>query len=81
MRDLVEVLFSLEFFFADAMRFIPVQFSHSNATVLETDSSVPLHLPPVALAIQASEPREITDASSGRNRYDVGDVSDKLEVH
>jgi hypothetical protein len=53
LRDLVEVPSALELF-ADAIRFIPVKFRHSNPTIPEPDSTCLSSSSP-ALSIQAPE--------------------------
>jgi hypothetical protein len=63
------------------MRFIPVDFCKPNPAISETDSSNALHLPPVALAIQATKSREISDSSASRDRFNVSDIAGELEVH
>src|SRR5207244_12944580 len=78
---LVEVPLALELFLADAVRFIPMDFSEPNPAVPQANPCAALHLPPVPFAIQASEPCEVADSATGRDRFDVGDVADEFEVH
>jgi hypothetical protein len=74
-RRLVEVPLALDLFFADAVRFIPVQFSEANSTIPQSYPGSAFHLPPVALPIQATEPREIADSRSAR---EVGAAQDPV---
>jgi hypothetical protein len=59
-RRLVEVPLPLELFFADAMRFIPVQFSEPHSTVPQSYPRRPFHFPPIPFAIQPAEAATIT---------------------
>jgi hypothetical protein len=81
LRRLVDVPLALELFFADAVCFIPVQFREPESAVSQPDSGDAFHLPPPALAIQAAQPWQLPYAAAGGDRLDVGDVTDKLEVH
>jgi hypothetical protein len=58
-----------------------MQFSEPDAAIPQPYPSAAFHLPPVAFAIQAPQPREVADAVSGRDRFDVGEIADKFEVH
>ena len=78
---LVEVLLALELFFADAVRFIPMDFSESNPAVPQPYARAAFHLPPVAPAIQAPKSSEIANSATGCDRLDVGEVANKYEVH
>jgi hypothetical protein len=78
---LVEVPLALELFFADAVRFIPVQFSEPNPTVPQSDTRAAFHLPPVALAIQPAEPRQIADSVACRDGLDIRNLAEELEIH
>lgn len=71
----------IELFLADAVRFIPMDFREPNPAVPQPNPGAPFHLPPVAFAIQAPKSCEVADSTTDRDRLDVGDVADELEVH
>jgi hypothetical protein len=58
-----------------------MQFGEAEPAVSEPDPSDALHLPPAALAIQATQPGQLADAAASRYRFDVGQVADNLKVH
>jgi len=58
-----------------------MQLRKSNAAVLQPDPSDALYLPPVALAIQAAETRQVADSAICRNRFEVRNIPDNLEIH
>jgi hypothetical protein len=58
-----------------------MNFRVSNPTVPEPDPRAAFHLPPVTFAIQAAKSGEIANASTRRDRLDVGEIANKLEVH
>jgi hypothetical protein len=58
-----------------------MDFRKSNPPIPEPDPGAAFHLPPVALAIQASKPCEIANASTRCDRLDIREIADKLEVH
>ena len=77
---LVEVPLPLEFLLADAVCFIPMDFSESNPAVPQPDPGASFHLPPVTFAIQAAKSCEIADSATSCDRFDVAKVADELEV-
>lgn len=58
-----------------------MQLRESNAAISEPDPGDAFHLPPVALAIQAPEPRQVADSAISRNGFDVCEVPDNLDIH
>jgi hypothetical protein len=58
-----------------------MDFRASNPPISEPDPRGAFHLPPVAFAIQASEPLEIANASTRRDRFDLRKIANQLEVH
>jgi hypothetical protein len=55
------------------VRFIPVDFSKPYPAVPQANPCAALHLPPVAFAIQASEPCDVAYSPTGRDReFSVG---------
>ena len=78
---LVEVPLALELFLADAVRFIPMDFSEPNPASPQPDPGGPFHLPPVAFAIQAAKSCEVANSATGRDRFNVLEIADTFEVH
>jgi len=58
-----------------------VQFGEPEAAIPQPDPRDALHLPPAALAIQAPQPRQFANLSSGCDCLDAREVADKFEVH
>jgi hypothetical protein len=58
-----------------------VQFRKPEPTISQPDASDAFHLPPAALAIQAPEPREFSNAIGDGDRLDVLQFADELEIH
>jgi len=63
------------------MRFIPMDFSESNSAIPKPDADAAFHLPPVAFAIQAPKSCEIANSTTRRDRLDICEVANELEVH
>jgi hypothetical protein len=75
----VERLFELEFFLADAMRFVPVNLSVANRTIGKANDCVPLDLAPLTSAIQPRETPAIAQARPFGDHADRSYFSDDLE--
>jgi hypothetical protein len=58
-----------------------MDFRASDPPISQPDPRAAFHLPPVAFAIQAPKPREIANASTRRDRLDVGEIANQFEVH
>jgi hypothetical protein len=71
----VDVTLALDFLLADAVRFIPVQLSQPNVSVVETNPGDSFHLPPAALPVQPPQPRQFPDSLACRDDPKVRDVA------
>src|SRR5439155_11048183 len=78
---LVEVTLTLDFFSSNAMRLIPVQLRLSNRSTADPDSRHTLELAPSPSAVHFLKPRQLPNAPADRDRLDLCDVVDDLEVH
>jgi hypothetical protein len=72
----VDVALALDFFPADAVRFIPVKFSQPDVSVVETNLGHSLHLPPARWAVQTFQTSQIPDALARGDDLDLGDLTD-----
>jgi hypothetical protein len=66
---------ALELFLADAMCFIPVQFSEPDSTISQPYRAVPF-ISSSGLATQAPQSEQIADAAAGCDGLDVGEGAD-----
>lgn len=80
-RPLVDIPLPLDFFPADAMRFIPVQLRLAHRSAFESYQRYALHFTPPARAIESPKPLEIPDTPADGDRVDASDLSDNLEKH
>lgn len=51
----IQIAFALEFFLADAVRFVPVDFRHPDPSARETYGCHALHLAPATFAVLFSK--------------------------
>src|SRR5208282_2331902 len=78
---LVEEPFDLEFFPADAVRFIPVHFHSNHRTIQQTHGGFPFLFSPLPSPVNALQSPVRTDRASDCNGFDVRNGTDDLEVH
>ena len=78
---LPERFLELDFFFPDAMCFVPVQLSPTNRTIRKSNRRDSLHLAPLACSVLSVESPSISDAASGCDDVNVLNSSDQFEAH
>jgi hypothetical protein len=64
-------MFDLEFFLADAIGLIPVNFSLTIRTIRQFDQCYTLQFAPAPLSIHFAQSRNLSDAMTNRNHLDL----------
>jgi hypothetical protein len=78
---LIQEPFDFESLFANAVRFVPMDFSDPDVAILQTDTSFAFEFPPTACAILSAKAGQVSDAAPPGNDFNLGDPADNLEVH
>jgi hypothetical protein len=74
-------LLELDLFLADAMSFVPVQFSFANRTIRKANGCYSLHFSPPTGSVLPVEPATIANACPRGNRLDSPEFRENFEPH
>src|SRR5207237_8980382 len=71
----------LEFLSPAPVRFVPVHFRLKDSSVRQANRTNSFHLPPSTPPVELSEPRQLQNSATARDRLDASELSDDLKVH
>ena len=74
-------MFDLVFAATDAGRLVPVYFSEADLAIGESDVTDAFAFSPSAAAIGFTEPGNLTDAGTRRDRFDIENPTHNLDRH
>jgi hypothetical protein len=74
-------MLDLEFFSSNAVSFVPVYLRQPGNAIRKPDAGNSLSFPPAAAAIELAQSPDFPNGRADRERLDMGDVSNDLEVH
>jgi hypothetical protein len=77
----IQESFDLHFLSADAMSFVPVEFSNTDVASLNAHLGDAFELSPSARSELVPEPHDVVDVAAHGNHLDIGYFSDYLKVH
>jgi hypothetical protein len=63
------------------MRFVSMNFRCMYRTIIEAHRGKSFHLSPAALSVSFTQPLQLPDGTSGRNRLDGYNLSDDFKIH
>ena len=74
-----ENLLEFDFFFSDAVRFIPVEFRSNNRTIPKTHDRRAFHLAPETMSIAPVQPPRDAKLATRRNHLDILNIGENLK--